>query len=62
MNEQRFWDTIDKRGPDECWSWQAHTNSKGYGQLRLAGKKVLSHRLVYCLHQGVKLKTIAAQT
>lgn len=31
--EQRFWSKVDKRDLDECWTWTAATNHRGYGQL-----------------------------
>ena len=27
----RFWEKVDKRGPDECWPWRAGQNGLGYG-------------------------------
>lgn len=30
--EVRFWEKVDKRGPDECWIWKAATK-KGYGYI-----------------------------
>jgi len=27
----RFWDKVDKRGPDECWPWLANIEPTGYG-------------------------------
>lgn len=46
--EKRFWDKIDKSaGTDGCWIWTASTSSDGYGQFKVAGKVVRSHRLVF---------------
>ena len=28
---ERFWDKVKILGPDECWEWQASTDSHGYG-------------------------------
>ncbi len=34
---ERFWEKVDKRGPDECWPWLgAHSN--GYGQIYSNGR------------------------
>lgn len=33
-------------GDDECWLWHGHT-VKGYGSLRVNGRHVYAHRLVY---------------
>jgi hypothetical protein len=27
----RFWAKVDKRGPDDCWEWQAALTRGGYG-------------------------------
>lgn len=46
--EERFWEKVDVRGPDECWPWTAATDKYGYGVLRPAGKRtdpsVKAHR------------------
>lgn len=34
---ERFWEKVDKRGPDECWNWTA-SNTKGYGSIGANGK------------------------
>lgn len=28
----RFWEKVDKRGPNECWLWMGTAMGKGYGQ------------------------------
>ncbi len=35
---ERFWSKVDKRGPDECWEWQA-AKTKGYGVFCANGMK-----------------------
>lgn len=53
--ENRFWDKVDKRGPDECWNWLASVLDTGYGQFAL-GKKcdggISAHRMMYQLTKG----------
>ena len=28
--EERFWEKVDRRGPDECWPWTAYSDRYGY--------------------------------
>jgi hypothetical protein len=51
--KKRFWSKVKKRGPDECWEWQASTN-RGYGQLSRGHGKApyRAHRLSWQLHFG----------
>ena len=45
--EERFWEKVDKRGPDECWEWQA-SRDYGYGAFALASSKIVkAHRFAY---------------
>lgn len=30
---QRFWEKVDKRGPDDCWIWKGGRNDRGYGHI-----------------------------
>jgi hypothetical protein len=48
----RFWEKVDKRGPDECWKWQAVIDKNGYGGFRLHGHFVKAHRAAYELFCG----------
>jgi hypothetical protein len=53
---KRFWEKVDKRGPDECWEWLAGLEGRGYGQLSdSAGRtshKILAHRLSWIFANG----------
>lgn len=51
MNE-RFWSKVDKRGPDECWLWTAHTNRDGYGRVGFDRKVMYAHRLSFEMANG----------
>lgn len=31
--KQRFWQKVDRRGPDECWLWLAFIDPRGYGRI-----------------------------
>lgn len=35
-----------------CWIWNRHTQTSGYGQIRVAGRLHLAHRLVYTMLVG----------
>lgn len=52
--EQRFWNKVDKRGPDECWPWLGYRAPSGHGQIGKGGGKknglILTHVYSYLLH------------
>lgn len=48
----RFWAKVDKRGPDECWTWTAGLNGQGYGIFCIGGKARGAHRVSYFLSRG----------
>lgn len=50
--EQRFWEKVDRRGPDGCWNWTAYRNSTGYGSFKVNGTATLAHRFAYQLRRG----------
>jgi hypothetical protein len=43
----RFWEKVDRRGPDDCWLWTGGSHSRGYGQFGLGGRLVIASRLSY---------------
>lgn len=49
---ERFWEKVDRRGPDECWMWTASRRALGYGQIRIGGKSRKAHRVAYELANG----------
>jgi len=49
---ERFWDKVDKRGPDECWQWMASKFRNGYGAFRLDNKMQGAHRASFFLTHG----------
>jgi hypothetical protein len=54
--EELFWPKVRRGGPDECWLWTAHLNSRGYGQwtrtLMNVTKTYKAHRVAYELLRG----------
>lgn len=43
----RFWDKVDKNGPNGCWVWTACVGKDGYGRFGYDGNTQLAHRLAY---------------
>ncbi len=51
--EARFWEKVDKRGPDECWLWKASKTPFGYGRFNFAkGFSPHAHRTAFYLANG----------
>ena len=48
----RFWAKVDRRGPDDCWEWQAAERSKGYGAFKVGGHAELAHRVIWTITNG----------
>lgn len=46
--EERFWEKVDRRGPDECWAWLGGISFDGYGKL---GSR-RAHRISWELHNS----------
>jgi hypothetical protein len=51
---ERFWEKVDKRGPDECWEWQAARVRHGYGRIGTGVGRGIdgAHRVSWQLHFG----------
>ena len=50
--EQRLWAKAGKKGPDECWEWQAYKNPGGYGTIGYKRTVLLAHRVAWELTNG----------
>lgn len=50
---ERFWEKVDKRGPDECWVWTRATSGE-YGEISLGGRgrPISAHRASWLLTCG----------
>ena len=46
--EQRFWEKVDKNGPNGCWIWTAGKNKSGYGQIN----NTYAHRVSWEINNG----------
>lgn len=49
--EERFWEKVDKRGPDECWPWLG-SKTKGYGSIYANGRNTRATRVALLLCKG----------
>lgn len=47
MDIEKFWNTVEKRGPKECWPWKGAVSGCGYGSLMMDGKYLRPHRVAY---------------
>ena len=52
MSPDRFWGTVHKATPDECWPWRGIIDSKGYGVFTAEQRKYGAHRIAYTLAKG----------
>ena len=48
--QQRFFEKVEKT--DTCWNWTGAEDGRGYGQIRVDGKSLKSHRLSYEFFNG----------
>jgi len=51
---KRFWEKVDKRGPDDCWEWLGarRHRGRGYGSIRCEGTVMRAHRVAWRLIHG----------
>src|SRR5688500_4710689 len=52
--EKEFWGNVRIVGAraKDCWEWAGSLNGGGYGRAYVDGKRVLAHRIAYCLKFG----------
>jgi hypothetical protein len=50
--EQRIWQKIDIKSPNECWNWKSTKASNGYGLIWKNGANHLAHRTLYEIIYG----------
>lgn len=51
-DKDRFWSKVDKRGPEDCWEWQAYRAKTGYGNFGIGRTVYLAHRISYHIATG----------
>lgn len=53
---ERFWQYVDRHGPNGCWVWTASRDLHGYGQIFRGGHRqagsMRAHRVSWVLHYG----------
>lgn len=49
---ERFWATVRRGRPGECWEWRASKTTNGYGRLRVGGRQQQAHRVAFFLTNG----------
>lgn len=45
--EERFWEKVNKKGPNECWPWTAASQPAGYGTFWDGEGYTGAHRISY---------------
>jgi hypothetical protein len=52
---KRFWASVDKRDPNECWPWTASVNTArdGYGRFWIKRVEYRTNRMAFYLHYGI---------
>lgn len=48
----KFWGSVAKGSPDQCWPWQGATTLRGYGQFYARGATWRAHRYAVMLATG----------
>jgi len=49
---ERFWNKVNKAGPNGCWEWTGCAHGRGYGYFWLDGVMKLSHRVSWMFEHG----------
>lgn len=55
--KKRFWNKVDKKGPNDCWLWKANKINNKYGSFGIFNEKgqfrnTTAHRVSYLLKHG----------
>ncbi len=49
---ERFWEKVDRRGPDECWLWRGGVAHDGRGVIFFRGNQRFAHRVAWEIAHG----------
>ena len=49
---KRFWDKVERKGPNQCWEWTAAIDTSGYGSFWRDGAMRTAHRIAWMLANG----------
>ena len=52
---ERFWEKVNKRNLGECWEWDAHIGSDGYGQFWYNGANIHAHRMAWMIRNNSEI-------
>lgn len=48
----RFWQKVNRAGPDECWEWTGSFNVQSYGHLLANGRRTKATHVSWFLYHG----------
>jgi hypothetical protein len=48
----KYWEKVDKQGPDDCWNWTGAKTRLGYGSIGVDGKTMSAHRVAWAMEYG----------
>lgn len=50
--ESHFWESVERKGENDCWNWIGKSIVDGYGTLTTRGKYVRAHRFAWEITNG----------
>jgi hypothetical protein len=49
---EEFWERVEHRGPDDCWTWLGSTDKDGYGLWHKFANERRSNRITWTIENG----------
>jgi hypothetical protein len=46
---EELWKKVEKREPEQCWSWLGYVSESGYGRTQIGDKSYYAHRVIFNL-------------